>query len=375
MVCTEQSNLDWRDYWRWYCNNNYINTGYIVNGGSYYWNNLLVENLGAVQIGSYWYIRIRITWPWGHVETFDWWECWGQWRDIVSTNESAVYDGRYDYVNYSHGLYLFCNGATTLAGGRIELEIGYRTVSQNEWLIDIINGNDNWSGLNWDYPKKTLTAGAQSVANNKALWIASGDYTVAPGTTAVIAPTNLASGGQIQYVIKDPRNTGIFQFSCGERLSAYIAWFARTEWGQMTKWYKSATQNYEWIKGFESSLTTLVSSDALFTGNTVVEILINDNTEGTLYTGSTLLLEQGYKLEIHELNMQGNLVRVELKKGSTSLDMDWFPENTTYQYWEDVNGVYMPIINIYIRYIFAGTETNSIRVKGIFQVSDIAYVL
>ena len=374
MACTEQANLDWRNSWRSYCNNNYISTGYIVNGGSYTWNNLRVENLGTVQHSGYYWIRIRITWPWGFVETVDWWECWGQWRSISSTQSSSVYDGRYNYVNYSHGLYLFCDGATTLSDGRIQLEIGYNLAWQYTWLIDIDNGNDSWGGLNWAYPKKTLTAGAQSVQNNASLWIASGDYTTAPGTAAVISPANLAGGGQIQYVIKDPHLTGVFEFSCGERLASYIGNIARSAWGQIRKYYHTSTADYNWARGFESSLTSLVSSDKMITAGKAMQILINSNTEHTIFTGSTLILDEPgsghtYRLEFVELN-SSYILRLDLKKDGALVDQQFLEEGDTYQYWEYVLSEDIPIINVYIKTLFRGTETNSATIQGIFQLSS-----
>lgn len=380
MTCTDQTALDWRNSWRSYCNNNYISTGYINNGASYIWNNLRVDNLGSVQIGSYWYIRVRITWPWGYVETVDWWECWGQWRSISSTTSSDIYDARYNYVNYSHGLYLFCDEATTLAGGRIQLEIGYINVWQNQWLIDMLNGNDNWEGLNWDYPKKTLTAGATSVQNNKALWIASGDYTVAPGITPTIAPTNLANGGQITYEIKDPRNTGIFQFSCGERVSVYIGNIVKSVWGQITKWYKSSTDDYEWVKGLESSLTTLVSSDILLSNNRVMRIIRNNNTIHTSYVGvgslgNPLILDEDYpgstwRLAILSMNQAATSVEYELRRNGEVVDSGFFGAPFLYQYYHTVDGVSVPIINLWVEMMFDDSESRGVTYQGCFQLSS-----
>ncbi len=104
------------------------------------------------------------------------------------------------------------------------------------------------------------------------------------------------------------------------------------------------------------------------------KILIDSDDRKSLYTGSSLILEEGYSLNIVEVDVNGNTVWVQLEKdGGDVIDNGFLSSNSNYVYETDLGGDAddVPLIAVHLAQIFrGGTETNAIFVEGIFQISD-----
>jgi S-layer protein (TIGR01567 family) len=98
------------------------------------------------------------------------------------------------------------------------------------------------------------------------------------------------------------------------------------------------------------------------------KVLIDSDDKKSLYTGSSLILEEGYSLNIVEVDVNGDKVWVQLEKDGKVIDDAFLSSNKDYVYETDIGKVEnVPIIAVHLAEIFSGTETNAVFVKGIFQ--------
>lgn len=101
------------------------------------------------------------------------------------------------------------------------------------------------------------------------------------------------------------------------------------------------------------------------------KILIDSDDRRSLYTGSSLILEEGYSLNIVEVDVSGDTVWIQLEKDGDVIDDGFLSSNRDYVYETDLGEVDdLPLIVIHMDQIFRGTETNAVFVDGVFQVSD-----
>lgn len=101
------------------------------------------------------------------------------------------------------------------------------------------------------------------------------------------------------------------------------------------------------------------------------KVLMDTDDRKSLYTGSSLVLEEGYSLNIVEVDINGNTVWVQLEKDGKVIDEAFLSSNRDYVYTADLgNTKDVPIIAVHFAQIFSGRETNAVFVEGIFQISD-----
>ena len=104
------------------------------------------------------------------------------------------------------------------------------------------------------------------------------------------------------------------------------------------------------------------------------EVLIDDDEEYTVDTGSVLPLEEGYEVRIKEIDLDGNKVWLSLAKDGEEVDSKVIdPTNlgsSTYKYEIDLSGEDLPLVMLHVSNIFAGAESSLVTVDGIFQISD-----
>ncbi|KGK99250.1 S-layer protein [Methanococcoides methylutens] len=101
------------------------------------------------------------------------------------------------------------------------------------------------------------------------------------------------------------------------------------------------------------------------------KVLIDTDDKDTVYSGAGLVLEEGYVLNIVEVDINGDRVYVKLSKDGDEIDEDILSSGSTYVYDKDLDDVdNVPIIAVYFDEIFSGRESTAIIIKGIFQISD-----
>lgn len=106
------------------------------------------------------------------------------------------------------------------------------------------------------------------------------------------------------------------------------------------------------------------------------KVLVDSDEERTISSGSVLPLEDGYELQIKEVDLDGNKVWLSLTKDGDEVDSKVVTptsgdlEASTYTYKVRIGSEDVPIIAAHISNVFRGREADLATVDGIFQVSD-----
>jgi hypothetical protein len=314
---------------------------------------------------------------------FEIWEGGNLYRKITSTNSETWYDGRYNYIWYIQEINFVVTGVfetVPSSDNQIEFRID-DDLNQTTWFLDShytlvagvpsYVGNDSNTGINWEHAWRGLNKAATTVKNGGVLWIAGGSYLVDPGTTAVIAPQNASLGSVgIWYVIKDPHSTGDEFFLAGVAELGYQVPFEHTAWGEYDKLWNATRRNYLWVRGWKSSLCNFVTSDKLITDGYGMEMLIDDNIETvSIAASASVLLEDGWSLKVVEISA-ARVAKIEVYDTGNLKGTFYMEEGEDLIYNHTVKGVTLPIIIAHIEVIFLSAETNTLRLKGIVQISD-----
>lgn len=126
-----------------------------------------------------------------------------------------------------------------------------------------------------------------------------------------------------------------------------------------------------YFAGYTTNSSFINDEISAISSGQLSKILIDSDDRRSLYTGSSLILEEGYSLNIVEVDVNGDTVWVQLEKDGDVIDDGFLSSNRNYVYETDLGEVDdLPLISIHLDQIFRGTETNAVFVDGIFQVSD-----
>ncbi len=126
-----------------------------------------------------------------------------------------------------------------------------------------------------------------------------------------------------------------------------------------------------YFAGYTDDTEFTKDSVSLISDGKLTKVLLDNDDEISLYSGSSLILEEGYELNIVEVDMNGNSVLVTLEKDGEELDTDIVSSDDDYVYETDLGtDDDVPIIAVHFNNIFQGTETNAIFVEGTFQISE-----
>ncbi|MDW7732357.1 MAG: S-layer protein domain-containing protein [Methanolobus sp.] len=120
-----------------------------------------------------------------------------------------------------------------------------------------------------------------------------------------------------------------------------------------------------------SNDTAFAEEDSLLSGGQLSEVLIDSDMETSLFSGSRLVLENGYELIVEEVDLEGDSVLVSLEKDGDEVDTGVISGGGDYVYETDVGDTDdLAIIVVHFQDIFRGTETNAVFIEGIFQISE-----
>jgi S-layer protein (TIGR01567 family) len=126
-----------------------------------------------------------------------------------------------------------------------------------------------------------------------------------------------------------------------------------------------------YFAGYTDNTTFASSDESLLDERQLSKVLLDTDKKYNLRSGSSLELEEGYELRIAEFGSEGNAVIVALFKNGEKVTEDIVEEDDTFVYEKDLGDADdIPIIAIYFDKVFVGTETSTIIIEGIFQVSD-----
>ncbi len=136
--------------------------------------------------------------------------------------------------------------------------------------------------------------------------------------------------------------------------------------------YTDGYENYPELYRQSLDRNTLVDEQLL-------KVLIDDDTEMTVTSGTPLRLHEGYELAIKSIDIDGNKVYLELSKDGAVVDSkvvspskdNAVMADKTYYYKRDVGDTKsIVIIAVHFKNAFRGADQNLATVDGIFQVSD-----
>jgi S-layer protein (TIGR01567 family) len=124
------------------------------------------------------------------------------------------------------------------------------------------------------------------------------------------------------------------------------------------------------VIGFMADNTGFTDDVSLISDGILTKVLLDNDEKVSLYSGSSLVLEEGYELNIVEVDLNGNSVMVTLEKDGTEIDTDIVSSNDDYVYETEIGTEDVAIIAVHIDSIFQGRETNAVFVEGVFQISE-----
>lgn len=144
--------------------------------------------------------------------------------------------------------------------------------------------------------------------------------------------------------------------------------FEYTDWGSYEVIGFMAER---YFAGYNANSSFADDEISVISDGQLSKILIDSDDRRSLYTGSSLILEDGYSLNIVEVDINGDTVWVQLEKDGNIVDDAFLSSNDDYVYTAELGDVEdVPIIAVHFDQIFSGRETNAVFVEGIFQISD-----
>jgi len=144
--------------------------------------------------------------------------------------------------------------------------------------------------------------------------------------------------------------------------------FEQGEWGSYQVIGFMAEQ---YFAGYTSATEFTDDDVSLMADGELSKVLIDSDEKKSLFTGSSLVFEEGYELDIVEVDMNGNNLLVNLKKDGKLIDMDVISGDDDYVYKKDLgSNEDVSIISVRFDDIFRGSETNAVLIDGIFQISE-----
>ncbi|WP_445475825.1 S-layer protein domain-containing protein [Methanococcoides methylutens] len=144
--------------------------------------------------------------------------------------------------------------------------------------------------------------------------------------------------------------------------------FERNEWGS---YQVIGFMAERYFAGYTDNSSFVNDDVSLISDGKLAKVLTDNDDKKSFYTGSSLVLEEGYKLDIVELDVDGNKVLVSLTKDGEQVDTGILTSRADYVYEKDLGSAEnIPVIAVHFAEIFRGTETNAVFVQGIFQISD-----
>jgi S-layer protein (TIGR01567 family) len=110
---------------------------------------------------------------------------------------------------------------------------------------------------------------------------------------------------------------------------------------------------------------SLLSSDILS------KVLTDSDDKKSMTTGSALTLEEGYSMNIKEVDVNGKSVMITLEKDGKEVDNGIVTSGDDYVYKTDLGSAKdVPLIIVHFGSVFQGQESSAVYIQGIFQISD-----
>ena len=128
----------------------------------------------------------------------------------------------------------------------------------------------------------------------------------------------------------------------------------------------------KYFAGYTKNESEVVGDDVSPISDGVLsKILIDIDDKKSANAGDSLVLEEGYSLNIVEVDINGESVRVQLEKDGDVVDEAFIRSGEDYVYEADLGETEdIPIIIAHFGTVFQGGETSAVFIQGLFQLSD-----
>ncbi|WP_340818411.1 S-layer protein domain-containing protein [Methanolobus sp. WCC4] len=126
----------------------------------------------------------------------------------------------------------------------------------------------------------------------------------------------------------------------------------------------------KYFSGYTSDTKFPGDEASLIPDGIITKILIDDNRNVPFNSSSPILLENGYILNLVEVDTSGSRAFITLEKDGELLDTGIVAADDDYVYEINLRNNDVPIIVVHFNNITHGNETNPVFVNGIFQVSE-----
>jgi S-layer protein (TIGR01567 family) len=130
----------------------------------------------------------------------------------------------------------------------------------------------------------------------------------------------------------------------------------------------------KYFAGYNSDTDSDITDDSisLISNKMLCKVLIDEDDKHTISAGASFELKDGYELKIVQLNIQGDMAHIELLRDGNIVDVGIISNMpSTYTYTRGIGSIdNVPVIVIRVDSVFAGTESDMLMIKGIFQVSE-----
>jgi S-layer protein (TIGR01567 family) len=145
--------------------------------------------------------------------------------------------------------------------------------------------------------------------------------------------------------------------------------FEHDDWGNFTVVGFMADK---YFAGYtDGSVDGSVSDVSLLSNDILSKVLIDSDDKKSLNTGESLALEDGYSLDVKEVDVNGNSVWVQLEKDGKQVDEGFISSGDDYVYKTDLGkATDVPLIIVHFGTVFQGSETSAVFIQGIFQISE-----
>jgi len=145
--------------------------------------------------------------------------------------------------------------------------------------------------------------------------------------------------------------------------------FEHDDWGNFTVVGFMAKK---YFAGYpDDTVDGQIDEVSLLSDSVLSEVLTDSDDKESFYSGDALILEEGYSLNILEVDINGESVWVQLEKDGEVVDDEFVTSGADYIYETELGEAEeVPIIIVHFGTVFAGTETSAVFTEGIFQISD-----
>src|SRR5690606_1605381 len=127
----------------------------------------------------------------------------------------------------------------------------------------------------------------------------------------------------------------------------------------------------KYFAGYSENSSVIGDDVSLISDGILSKILIDSDDKKSAYAGDSLILEDGYSLNVVEVDVNGKTVWIQLEKDGNVVDDAFISSGQDYVYETDLGEAEdVPIILAHFGTVFSGTETSAAFIDGAFQSSD-----